>query len=242
MRTLRCLGPVAFVSSLALISGCSGKSVVGGGGAGGTGNSASPLAGDWEGIGTMLGRAPTSVRITVQPGIFKVMLSTGETLDAIASSDDYLVAYTPSFSSSSVFHATRTGAGMDVGDLPISIGGNWALTNGRNGCQASLAPTSATGMCSFISGLPSWARVFQNGLANGTRTSTRTSIFGELGGTWSFTGSGGAQCTMVFDGSSAQATCASPAWAMPSSVHIDFNGATASGGTSAGVEFSAHRL
>jgi hypothetical protein len=141
-----------------------------------------------------------------------------------------------------VFHATRTGMSMDVGDLPISIGSDWVLTNGRNGCTASLAPTSATGMCSFISGLPAWARVFQNGLTNGTRTSTRASIFGELGGTWSFTGNHGAQCDMVFEGSSAQATCTSPAWAMPSSVHIVFNGTTASGGTSAGVEFAAHRL
>jgi hypothetical protein len=185
---------------------------------------------------------PTAVRISVHPGIFNVTTSTGDALEAIASNDDFLVAYKRRSGSSSVFHATRTGASMDVGQLPIQIGGNWLLTNGKTGCTASLAPTNASAMCEYVRGVPRWAEIFAYGKTVGTRTSTRASIFGELGGTWSFTANLGAQCEIVFEGSSAQATCISPRWRQPETVRIDFNGATASGSASTGVEFAAHRL
>jgi len=242
MQTFHLFPSIAFVSSLALLAGCGGTTNNNTNNSGNSGNATSPLAGEWEGIGTLVGRAPTSVHITVRPGVFKVTASTGEILDAIASNDDYLVAYTRGYGSSSVFHAIRTGATMDVGQLPIAVGGNWNLTNGQRGCTASLNATGAAGVCDIISGLPNWAEPFSNGNTVGTRTATRTSIFGELGGTWDFTTSRGAQCQVIFDGSSAQATCSSPSSIQPDSVHITFVGTTASGGASSGLEFSANRL
>jgi len=243
MQIFQFLPSIAFVSSLSLLVGCSGQTKnVDGTNGGNSGNASSPLAGEWEGVGTLIGHAPTSVHITVRPGIFKVTASSGEILDAIGSNDDYLVAYTRPYGSSSAFHATRTGPTTDVGQLPIGIGGNWNLTNGVRGCTASLTASTAAGACDIISGLPNWAEPFSNGNTIGTKTATRTSIFGELGGTWSFTTSRGAQCEVIFDGSSAQATCTSPQSIQPDSVHITFVGTSASGGASSGLEFSAQRL
>lgn len=212
-------------------------------GCGGTTNTdTGTLAGEWDGVGTRLGRSQVQVHLTLQPGQFTLVTSESDEITATASGDDFSITYHRNTGSMSSFYAVRTPAALDTGALPVAIGGGWTAISGLTGCTASLSATTVDGMCSPLRRIPGWLQIFADGQAHGTRTSSLQSIFGQLGGTWSINTAHGDHCDVTVEGSSASATCVSPYSQLPKTVHIDFNGATASGGTSSGIEFSAHRL
>lgn len=97
--------------------------------------------------------------------------------------------------------AKRTPSDLDLGVLPLRLGGTWSFgEGGRRRLQLTVADgdvvaeaTSAVLPSDFGGGL--------NGTIRGTRTEPRTSAFGRLGGVWKVVGVDGADVmTVVVDG------------------------------------------
>lgn len=136
----------------------------------------------------------------------------------------------------------RSAAALDLGALPLDLGGSWTFTDPTNGpgsCNATAGGTSFSGACNGLNVY--WPQPDMNSSANGTRTEARTSIFGDLGGVWSLTTASGAKCDATFEGSVATLSCAGTSSVLHGSITITFGDGVASGTTSRGVEFAAHR-
>ncbi len=130
-----------------------------------------------------------------------------------------------------------------LGAIPLPLAGGLRIDSGRADtfCQSTLVDGSITAGCGDIGDfgylMPGSAR---NGTASGVRLSRSESSFGDLGGTWQVSLSGGGSCTASFVQATVTATC------LDADTHtgqftIAFEGNRASGSTNEGIEFVALR-
>jgi hypothetical protein len=138
-------------------------------------------------------------------------------------------------------NASRTAAVEDVGVIPLGLGGNWSFSSqtGPEQCTASLAGGTFDSNCNHVNGTPAGTLV---GSLTGSRTAKATSIFGELGGTWSFISGGGSSSADVsFAGSVFTATTRKMGQIPNGTMAVRVCEGTVSGITSSGWEFAGIR-
>jgi hypothetical protein len=81
----------------------------------------------------------------------------------------------------------------------------------------------------------------ENGSLSARRTAPATSIFGELGGTWTAETAAGAKCSAVFEGNVVTVACDGGERNFDGSMTLTFSNDLVSGSTSRGVEIAAIR-
>jgi hypothetical protein len=139
------------------------------------------------------------------------------------------------------FSATRTDGPGSAGIIPLPLFGEWdAHAVNTPGCTISAKPDLATATCTKVSGLPDWMESSGAATLRATRTSTLASEFGDFGGEWTFTTAVGASCSIRVEGSTISAECTNARNATGSATVV-FEGDSAHGSTSAGIEFTAQR-
>jgi hypothetical protein len=128
--------------------------------------------------------------------------------------------------------ATHTGGGVNLGILPLALGGDWTFTGASGGqCSASLQSASIIGSCAGAGYSPLLAL---NRHATATRIAKLDSVFGDLGGTWTVS-DGGGSCTITLQSATIMGSCGG------GGVSMTFGDGVVSGHTDSGGEFSARR-
>jgi hypothetical protein len=135
-------------------------------------------------------------------------------------------------------NASHTLTPVDTGLEPLAAGGSWIFssTTSSENCTATLGADSFTATCARVHSTPF-------GTLDGTVTAQRSqklpSIFGELGGTWHLTTSGGGGVDATFSGSTFTASLFGSSG--DGSMTMKVCNGMASGSTSSGLELSARR-
>jgi hypothetical protein len=184
------------------------------------------------------------VTLTVGASTFSVT-SAGGSLVATRQGEGFAISYVRG-STSKAMQAAPTGVGAaSLGALPIDLSGSWkvAPADGQDafGCVTALSPPQVSAQCQQVGSLPPYLPNPRLASATGSRTTQLASIFGDLGGEWALSSSGGGTCTVRFEGSTFTSDCAN-AGTLGGQLQVSFNGNTASGSSSKGLEFSAQRL
>ena len=205
------------------------------------------LSGTWDVIGSRPGGVPVALTITIDSQHIAVT-GAKESFVAARSSTGFVITYSLGDRSAQVLALQENGGSMKFGALPIDLSGAWSFRtpdfSDGIGCNATLAITNLSGVCAQAS-LPQWVAGYQlsNGSARGVHESPLApSMFGDLGGTWTMSTTRGAACTFEFRDNTFSSLCGNGFGnAALGGVNVAFSGATASGTTTSGVEFSAHR-
>jgi hypothetical protein len=211
------------------------------------GSSGTAVEGTWDVVGTQYSGTPTSLVVMISPSQLSITALNGF-LTVVGQGDRFSVTIdAPSVrshrspgSSPVPFDAVRTPIAGSAGDIPLPLFGNWQVHDAESrGCGATVTTTTLAGSCGNTGHLPPWMPDIAFGTVTATRTRTLDSLFGDFGGDWSLTTSGGATCSVRFEGSTMSSQCSGGRG--PGSASLTFEGETAHGFTSAGVEFSAQR-
>jgi hypothetical protein len=215
----------------------------------GTSSCDKDLTGTWDLLATGVGAGPASGIMILGADGFTVTTDGGQ------------LAYTAKGTKSATWTTTgskriigvqNTPASLNAGSIPVALGGHWVFSSTFETCALDVAASNIVGRCNgrpdeFSVGGDDWPYAIpnlQNGLTYSiTRTSTTTSQFGDLGGTWmanSSTGSG-QYCIITLAGNTMTADCRT---------QTEFSGIThltigsdcvASGTTPGGLELSARK-
>ncbi len=207
-----------------------------GNGTGGAGTAPSTLAGTWE----VIESGDTEPMGVITLGKDELVLAFGDSrLSYRAENGALTVSYREDATETPVA-ATRQTIALDTGALALDLGGTWSFTasdGSGEACSAEVDLGSFTTSCSGVT--PPRPVPSANGTVTGTRTETRPSIFGELGGLWTVTTEDGS-CTAELVDNKFTSTCDGSD--VDGSVEIVFTGDLASGHASDAIEFSAHRV
>lgn len=212
------------------------------------------LEGTWDVIGSRLGEADKGAIVTFSSQSL-VIADWAGTFVAMPRGNTFEMGYwsgaapPPLFSQNKTFGsfgfeftATRTDGPGSAGIVPLPLFGRWDAHYANNpGCTITAAPDAASATCSNVLGLPTWMQKFGNATLQATRVQSLDSAFGDFGGEWRLTTGVGASCTIRFEGTTISADCANAADATGNG-SITFDGDTAHGSTSKGIEFTAQRL
>jgi hypothetical protein len=211
---------------------------------------AAGLSGTWEIIGSRVGDNPRSALVAISSRSLLVSGWEG-TFQAVAHGNAFDVAFNRTypggfgFTSSGLrfgFTATRTDGPGNAGIIPLPLFGEWdAHAQNSPGCTISARPDLATASCTRAGELPVWMQRAGAATLQATRTSALASEFGDFGGEWTFTTALGASCSIRVEGSTISAECTN-AGSATGSGSLVFEGDSAHGSTSAGIEFTAQRL
>jgi hypothetical protein len=117
-----------------------------------------------------------------------------------------------------IHHITITNApaSLNSGSIPLALGGAWTFASGDEQCTANVAAALLTGGCqgpSDYAGGSDWPFVVPNPnngrMYTATRISASASQFGDLGGQWKTSASGGdgGSCTVTFAGNQVTTHC-----------------------------------
>jgi hypothetical protein len=208
------------------------------GGDGGTTPSGAGLIGTWDLLATESNAAPQSGTLQLSPT--KMIVSI--TGNVLAYETDGANAMTLTWTTPRESHAIttqRTAAPLDLGIVPLSLGGDWSFSEqgSTNTCSGSAHDGTIGAECVGSFGnlpVPSIA-----GKLTATRTSALASSFGALGGVWSINTASGTQCEARFSGNELTNTCSNGA--LRGGLTLTFAAGVASGTTSGGIELSARR-
>jgi len=209
-------------------------------------NGSSDLTGTWDLVATSPSGAPETGTMILAKDSLSLDLGTTQ-LTYTATGSSLSVTWSHDGTTSSIA-TQRTPAALDLGIVPLDVGGTWAFSSPSraDACQADLTQPSWTGGCDvYVAGWPSALPEPVPGVHYvATRTQTLDSAFGDLGGVWTASdGRGGpGSCVVTFQGSDFSAACNGAAGSLNGTVQLTFAGTTsASGTTSHGFELSAHR-
>jgi hypothetical protein len=205
------------------------------------GASGSDLSGTWDVIATPMGKQPFELTVTIDAQHLEVATGSGAfTLERDA--NGFSATHTIGASSQPITVTRKAAGTMALGAIPLDLAGDWS---GRNagasdglGCDGTLSASSVSALCTGTR-FPSWMDGYNpgSGNASGAKEADAASIFGDLGGTWRVSFSKGDSCTFRFEGSTFSSDCGSAL----GSATITFSGGAASGSSTSGYEFSAHR-
>jgi hypothetical protein len=192
-----------------------------------------------------MNQRPESLTVRVDGSHFSLAAAGGDSLVFDATGSALSLVWTAANRSPVNIVSTHTDAPIAEGIFPLSLGGSWLFTGSGSGsstqCQATIGTPQLVASCTGTYDFPEPLPNSLNGTIIGTRMKTLTSVFGDLGGQWHLTGSGGGTCDAVFQGNTLSVTCAN-ADSFTGQASITFCEGVASGSTSDGVEFSALRL
>lgn len=218
--------------------GTSGSS---GGSSGGAGGKA--LTGTWDLVATSNGKSQGTGTLTMSATSMDLTLG-GTRLTYTVAGDSVTMVWQAEGSTDNLT-VQRTNAAFDTGALPLSLGGSWTVTEAAApGSQcAGTVGTDSLVHCEKVD-LPTPFPNPRDGQAySGKRTQTSTSVFGDLGGEWTFSASGQSQgCKATFAGSTVLLQC-NTSGRLDGSVNLTFSSdlTSVSGSTDHGIELSAKK-
>jgi hypothetical protein len=199
-------------------------------------NPGSSLTGVWDIMGSSSGGPLVSVNLTLDHDTIAVVVD--QVTFTVTRSGNTWQFQSASGSDRPLVTGQEQPSSFSTGDLALNIGGEWSLsgTNPNLSCNGSFG-TNTHSTCTGINiyGAPTFTGNF-----TGTRMQAESSIFGDLGGQWMFTDTGGASCTVEFRDSRVTYTCTN-AGDFTGSFTAIFGNGMFSGSTVNGVEFSGHR-
>jgi VCBS repeat-containing protein len=186
----------------------------------------SSLAGTWDVISTRVSSGSKNIGTLTWNESSSVVTVEHSTMTFTLNGAAGTVTLKDSNSTDSILIQHTSGAG-DPGSLGVNPFGSWVFTNYKGGdsCTATLSPESFTNVCAGES--DSWTA---------QHTATKDSIFGDLGGDWTFT-AGSDTCTGHLVGSTFSASCGHTGGSQDT-VTLTVNGTMLSGTTSDGYELS----
>ena len=205
----------------------------------GSGGSGGALAGKYD----LTGSSPSDKRGTMTLEASTFTIAMGDTTLAYRVSGNQITLTWTERSRVSAITTTRTPGALFLGDLPLNVGGSWTLAGEADPtqkCSASFAAASIDASCSNVSGVPS-PLPHINGMLTGGRKNPLASIFGDLGGEWTLSATGGGGATAKFSGNTFSGSITGSGRA-DGSVTVTIANGIASGTTNKGIEFSARHL
>jgi hypothetical protein len=199
------------------------------------------LSGTWDVIASNTGTKPYPLTVTIDSQHVEVV--TGDGSFTVQQNGSGFLANYASSAIARPIAVTRNAMGaMVFGAIPLDLSGSWTarITNTVEtiGCDGTLSESDVAATCRGVR-FPSWMGGYRvgTGAASGTKAASAASIFGDLGGTWRVDFASGATCTFRFEGSTFSSDCGREL----GGVTVTFAGSNASGSTTFGDEFSAHR-
>jgi hypothetical protein len=210
------------------------------------GGSVGDLSGTWDVIGSSPSAAQIELVITLDAQHIEV-IGGGGSFSAVPEGSGFILTYSVAKGAAQAVALRQSGGSMKFGAIPLDLSGLWSFRTpdfqDNVGCNATLLPGALSGECAEVS-LPNWVSRYRlsGGSASGGRTTSSLSSFGDLGGTWSVKTASGVQCTFQFGDTTFSSMCSDlPDGTSLGGVNVTFSGSTASGTTTKGIEFSAHR-
>ncbi len=138
-------------------------------------------------------------------------------------------------------HAERTE--LDVGELPIDLGGRWRIAGEADfGCDLVVGDGAVDLSCGHVHDdeLP-WLPSLNRRNAHLERVRRAASMFGDLGGEWTYREeSGETECTLLFEGSRMRIACAGGR-RFVGNLDLVFGDGVVSGATDRGIEIAGIR-
>jgi hypothetical protein len=247
-----CLGVILFSCALSCSGGSTGTTSGGtsgssgsSGSSGASGNvpSGSGLTGTWDLLSTSKGQSQGTGSLAISATSFDLTL--GSTRLTYTVAGDSATMIWQERSQTDNLTVQRTGAPFNTGALPLSLGGSWTVTESTApGSQcAGTVGTDSLVHCEDVD-LPNVIPNPRDGQAyQGKRTQAGTSVFGDLGGEWTFTAAGNAEgCKATFAGSTVLLQCDHVSH-LDGNLNLTFNSdlTSVSGSTDRGVELSAKK-
>lgn len=221
-----------------LYLGCAGATS----GSGASGSAGGTLAGIWDVTGAAPGSAPTTGTIEITPTRFALAFA-----DTTLAFDTQGSAATLTYVSGDETHTTpeqHTPGALNTGTFPFPLGGTWTIASdtGKERCNLTFNTSTALGNCTEVNMPGRSVPDIAAGVYTGQRTRAASSIFGDLGGSWTFTsGEARGSCTATFEGAIVIFSCANAKRDLNGTVTARVDGNVVSGNLSSGVEFSARR-
>jgi hypothetical protein len=126
---------------------------------------------------------------------------------------------------------------VDTGALGLDVGGAWTATGQK--CNFEVGTHKLMSLCDGSS-MPGQLPDLDT-TVNGARDQAAGSIFGDLGGEWTFKNEEGATCKVSLTSQQLTILCAGTGRYYDGSVTVTFGDDVISGSTSSGLEFSAIR-
>lgn len=194
------------------------------------------LTGVWDLVVTGDGVATDTIEISED--LLRVTTSRRE-LVLVRTSDGYDGTYEGGF----VRATPRDGADLDLGALPLPVGGDFRLediSSALDWCDYTLTASSFSGDCTEGVYDPPDLPDLGGAVVTAVRLKALASVFGDLGGEWEVETGEGARCKVLLDGASLELSC-QDARAYSGSVRMVFSRDSLSGSTDRGIEFAAQR-
>lgn len=229
-------------SSSSSSSGSSGKSSS----SGSSGSSGSGVGGSWDLVATESGRSQGTGTLVISSDTFDLTIGDVR-MKYTANGTTGTLTWQPHASAATEsITVERTSAAFDTGALPLDLGGTWKVTQATSPgsqCSGTIGALS-TAQCSNVQ-LPQPFQDPRDGeIYSGKRTSTASSIFGDLGGEWTFRGSSASDgCQATFNGSQVLLNCDGAMGQLKGGATITFaaDQKSLSGTTTMGIELAGQK-
>jgi len=198
------------------------------------------IAGSWDVIGSRAGSDQSTAALHIDATSFS-FAANGSSLTFTVSGSTMTLVWR-SKSKEVPINVMQTASPLDVGALPLAVGGQWTFrsTEDAESCTSSVGANGFNATCNDVRSTPFGTL---NGTVVGQRRVKLASIFGELGGSWHLAGngSGGVDATIVGSTFTAVVSDAGRPLGRDSWVTVKVCEGTAAGKTSDGYEFAATR-
>jgi hypothetical protein len=191
------------------------------------------LVGTWDLLGAAPGSPSESGLLVLQNDFFSIQI--GGSALTYTGANQPIVWVDPNNGQVSIA-ATRTPGSFGLGVIPLALGGTWSFENQGSEASASLLPGSFTATCNGTSDLPSPLPNSIDGTASANKTTSLTSVFGDLSGQWNLT-TASDTCIATITGNTMSVTCSGDD-TLDGTVQATFCNGVVSGSTSSGVAFT----
>jgi hypothetical protein len=198
------------------------------------------IAGTWDVQGSQANATPSTSLLVIDDSHFTFAATRGASLTFSAQGGAMTLVWQDDQGALPIT-TTHTGTALAQGIIPLNLGGTWTFVNGSSGCHADIGVSQFSASCTGgVVDLPEPLPESLDGTVTGQRVSTASSVFGDLGGTWHIPLASGATGDATFSGNTLTVVWKGEPWG-DGTASLSFCDGIASGGTSEGVEFSAHR-